>query len=86
MSSITNMTKKDSLFDQSGFVVVDKQYVSSSWAGDSFTFIVKFIELLNSQDKGIVQEINTEGKKEEEIEDKKENIVKPSEDDEDIFS
>jgi len=66
---------------------VDKQYVSSSWAGDSFTFIVKFIELLNSQDKGIVQEINTvEGKKEEEIEDKKENIVKPSEDDEDIFS
>jgi len=44
------MAKKDTLFDQSnGFVVVDKQYISSRWAGDSYTFIFKFIELLTGK-------------------------------------
>jgi len=38
--------KKDSLFDQSGFCVLDKFYLSARWAGDSYTFACKFVDLL----------------------------------------
>jgi len=56
----TKLLKKDSLFDQSnGFIVVDGNYISSRWSGDSYTFIFKFIELLNQmkeKDDIIVEE------------------------------
>jgi len=74
------MAKKDSLFDQSyGLVVVDKQYISSRWAGDAYTFICKFIELL-TQGEVSNPEVNNENNQEikevkEEEEDKKEEVV-----------
>jgi len=48
--SLVQARKKDSLFNQSGFVVIDENYISSRWAGDSYTFICKYIKLL-TEDK-----------------------------------
>jgi len=59
---ISKIVKRDTLFDQSaGFIMVDGNYVSCRWAGDSHTFICKFMELLSQEkekdDEPVISEI-----------------------------
>jgi len=49
-SSILQIRKKDTLFDQSvGFCNTDGNFISSRWSGDSHTFAIKFINLLTQE-------------------------------------